>query len=221
MAEMVKKCNDLIKATAEKQQTVVHSGGGPYPGYPYYGGGPYGMHMLPYSLVFSSPYTHASYPGFVNTFEHLISDDAALCAAAKSSNNSFIEANLGGLRFVTHIEVKGMAIAGWYNGTLSPYACVVQYRNTNNQWITLRDFTSSYMPNNMITTISISQHTAAVRILSTSYAMVGTLRIYGSGGSPYYPHMHQPRLVLYDDVMGASTVLQTFENEFLFTILPP
>eukprot|EP01083_Nonionella_stella_P120543 361272_1 len=27
MAEMVKKCNDLIKATAEKQ-TVIHSGGG-------------------------------------------------------------------------------------------------------------------------------------------------------------------------------------------------
>eukprot|EP01083_Nonionella_stella_P041904 113429_1 len=77
------------------------------------------------------------------------------------------------------------------------------------------------MPNNIITTISISQHTGAVRILGhgTAYAMVGTLRIYGSGGS--YPHMHQPRMVLYDDVMGASTVLQTFENEFLFTILPP
>eukprot|EP01083_Nonionella_stella_P120541 361264_1 len=225
MAEMVKKCNDLIKATAEKQ-TVIHSGGGPYPGYPYiYGGGPYGMHMLPYSLIFSSPYSTTSYPGIVNTFEHLISDDATMCAAAKSSSNSFIEANLGGVRFVTHIEVKGMAITAWTGGAAtSPYPCLVQYRNTSNQWITLRNFTStrtSYMPNNIITTISISQHTAAVRILTnSSYAMVGTLRIYGSGGSPY-PHMHQPHLVLYDDVMGASTVLQTFENEFLFTILPP
>eukprot|EP01083_Nonionella_stella_P041905 113433_1 len=117
-----------------------------------------------------------------------------------------------------------MAIQAWTGGaTTNPYASKVQYRNTSNQWITLRDFTSSLMPNNMITTISISQHTAAVRILCPSgYAMVGTLRIYGSGGPPYYPHMHhQPRMVLYDDVMGASTVLQTFENEFLFTILPP
>eukprot|EP01083_Nonionella_stella_P052712 139755_1 len=171
MAEMVKKCNDLIKATAEKQ-TVVHSGGGPYPGYPYYGGGPYGMHMLPYSLIFSSPYTHASYPGFVNTFEHLISDDPTMCAAAQSANNSFIEANLGGLRFVTHIEVKGMAITAWTSGlATSPYPCKVQYRNTSNQWISLRNFKGnrgSYMPNNMITTISISQHTAAVRVLCAS-----------------------------------------------------
>eukprot|EP01083_Nonionella_stella_P020563 57011_1 len=143
-----------------------------------------------------------------------------MCAVSKSSSNSFIEANLGGVRFVTHIEVKGMSITAWTGGaTTNPYPCLVQYRNTNNQWITLRNFTStrtSYMPNHIITTISISQHAGAVRILGhgTTYAMVGTLRIYGSG-APYYPHMHQQRMVLYDDVMGASTVLQTFENEFL------
>eukprot|EP01083_Nonionella_stella_P020564 57012_1 len=109
-----------------------------------------------------------------------------------------------------------MAVSGWGNGVTNPYPCTVQYRNASNQWIALRDFRSTYMPSNMITTIAISQHTAAVRILGhgTTYAMVGTLRIYGSG-APYYPHMHQQRMVLYDDVMGASTVLQTFENEFL------
>jgi len=148
--------------------------------------------MLGYTLQMSSKY----YPSRseCNTFAALTTDDGNCGAGTKSATGAYINAYLGGYQHVSHVEVKGCApnmYGGFWNaGGCNQYPCIVQYRNTSGSWVTLRDFRTSKMPSNHITSLPIQTSTDCVRVYTSSgYASCGTLRVFGHGGH-YYGHYH-------------------------------
>jgi len=148
--------------------------------------------MLGYTLQMSSK----QYPSRseCNTFAALTTDDGNCGAGTRSATGSYINAYLGGYQHVSHVEVKGCAAnmygGFWNSGGCNSQPCVVQYRNTSGSWIQLRNFRSSKMPSNHITSLPIGTSTDCVRIYNSSgYASCGTLRVFGHGGH-YYGHYH-------------------------------
>ena len=91
----------------------------------------------------------------------------------------------------------------WNSGGCNAYPCIVQYRNTSGSWVTLRNFRSSRMPSNYITSLTIGTSTDCVRIYnSNGAASCGTLRVFGPGG--YYYGYHHGHMIPYSLYMSSK-----------------
>eukprot|EP01083_Nonionella_stella_P074415 201870_1 len=146
---------------------------------------------LNYNIIVSSDYNKPDQYDMQEhvlllTYDQLISESANTGVATTAMPNAYVEADLRGIRFVTRVQVKGCG-AAMNNGELctiknrSVHGCVLQYRNMNYEWETIKEFTQNKMPSDKFTEISLHKEARAIRVWTENgIASCGCLRVFGN-----------------------------------------